>query len=102
MAEKKAAVSDEAVKKATGKDWKQWFSLLDKHGAQKLAHRDIAELLAGKYVDSGWWAQMVTVMYERARGLRELHQTADGFVANVSKTFNSSLDQLYDAWKDAN
>jgi uncharacterized protein YndB with AHSA1/START domain len=101
MAEKKPAVSDEAVRKATGKDWKQWFALLDKQGAEKLAHRDIARLLQAKYVDSGWWSQMITVCYERARGLREIHQTADGFVANVSKTFNASLDQLYKAWHDA-
>lgn len=99
--EKKGAVSDEAVRKATGKDWKQWFTLLDKQGAQKLAHRDIAALIHSKYVDSQWWSQMVTVCYERARGLRELHQSADGFVANVSKTFNGSLDQLYQAWHDA-
>jgi hypothetical protein len=102
MAEKKkSAISDEAVKKATGKTWKEWFTLLDKQQAQKLAHRDIARLLNEKYLDSGWWSQMVTVMYERARGLRELHQTADGFVAHVNKTFNVSLDKLYGAWKDA-
>src|SRR6185503_6538370 len=95
------SISDDAVKKATGKTWKEWFSLLDKQNAQKLAHRDIAQLLNRKHLDSQWWAQMVTVVYERARGLRELHQTADGFVANVSKTFNVSLDKLYDAWRDA-
>lgn len=37
----------------------------------------------------------------RPRGLRELHQAADGFVANVSKTFNASLDQIYRCWHDA-
>ena len=100
MAEKKPAVSDAAVVKATGKTWDQWFTLLDKQKAQTLAHREIAQLLHSKYLDSQWWAQMVTVMYERARGLRELHETADGFVAHVNKTFNVSLDKLFDAWKD--
>ena len=101
VSEKKTAISDDAVKKATGKTWKEWFALLDNEDAQKLAHKQIAELLHSQYLDSGWWSQMVTVMYERARGLRELHQTADGFVANVSKTFNVSLDKLYGAWRDA-
>src|SRR2546430_2049715 len=31
---------------------------------------------------------------------RELHQTADAFVAHVNKTFNVSLDKLYAAWRD--
>src|SRR5438132_12790308 len=101
MAEKKPAVSDDAVRKATGKSWQEWFRLLDKHGAKKLAHRDIAKLVNAKYLDSSWWSQMVTVMYERARGLREVHQTADGFVAHVNKTFNVSLDKLYAAWRDS-
>lgn len=102
MAEGKAAISDDAVKKATGKNWKEWFKLLDNEDAQKLAHAQIAELLSSQHLDSRWWAQMVTVMYERARGLRELHQRADGFVAQVNKTFNVSLDQLYAAFSDAN
>ena len=101
MAEKKMpGVSDAAVKKATGKTWEQWFALLDKQKAHELAHKDIAELLNSKYLDSSWWSQTVTVMYERARGLREVHQTADGFVAHVNKTFNVSLDKLYAAWRD--
>lgn len=31
-------VGDEAVKKATGKAWPEWFKLLDKAGAKKLPH----------------------------------------------------------------
>src|ERR1051326_7327018 len=100
MAKEKPAVSDDAVRKATGKSWQEWFRLLDQHDAKKLAHRDIAKLVNAKYLDSQWWSQMVTICYERARGLREVHQTADGFVAHVNKTFNVSLDKLFDAWKD--
>jgi hypothetical protein len=96
----KPAISDDAVKAATGKSWKEWFALLDKHGAKLLTHKQIAELLDRKYLDSGWWAQSVTVMYEHSRGLRELHEKVDGFAANVSKTFNVSLDRLYAAWQD--
>ena len=28
-------ISDEAVRKKTGRDWKGWFALLDKAGAKK-------------------------------------------------------------------
>lgn len=33
-------MSDKAVKAKTGKDWRQWFSILDKAGAAKMSHRD--------------------------------------------------------------
>ncbi len=38
------STSDEAVKKATGKDWGSWFKLLDKEKAFKLDHTKIAAL----------------------------------------------------------
>lgn len=93
-------ISDEAVLKATGRTWEQWFAVLDADGAGKLSHKQIAELINRKYLDSGWWSQMVTVVYEQARGLRELHRKADGFAASASKTFNVSVEQLFSAWTD--
>lgn len=94
-------ISDAAVLKATGRSWEQWFAVLDADGAQNMSHKEIAELVHRKYLDSGWWSQMVAVVYEQARGLRQLHQKADGFAASVSKTFNVSVDQLFSAWTDA-
>ncbi len=38
---------------------------------------------------------MLTVTYERARGLRELHQKADGFQISVSRTIKTSVANLY-------
>jgi hypothetical protein len=94
------SMSDEAVKAKTGKDWKTWFALMDKAGANKLTHRDIAELLHDKYKVPGWWSQMVTVEYERARGLRVKFQMADGFTLNASKTLPVDLAVLYRALSD--
>jgi len=92
--------SDEAVKRATGRDWGEWLKVLDKAGAKKLAHRDIATMLHEKFGVAPWWSQMVTVGYERARGLREVHETATGFVASVSRTFNVPVEELFAAWND--
>jgi len=94
-------MSDTAVAAKTGKKWAEWFRILDKAGARKMAHREIAALLYTKHKVPGWWCQMVTVEYERARGLRAVHQTAAGFVANVSRTFDASAPALYKAWTDA-
>ena len=99
MAVKKSLVrstSDAAVKAKTGRDWAAWFELLDRSGAQKLKHKQITELLTGKHAVPNWWSQMVTVEYERARGLRARHEKADGFSVSVSKTVATTLGNLYE------
>jgi len=90
-------ISDVAVKKATGKGWDEWMKLLDKEGAKKLSHSDIAAICAGAGA-TPWWAQMVTVTYERKRGLREVHQNAQGFSANISRTIAAPVSVVYAAW----
>jgi uncharacterized protein YndB with AHSA1/START domain len=98
---KKRSMSDEAVAAKTGRTWGEWFKLLDAAGARKMPHREIARLLHSKHRVPGWWSQMVTVEYERARGMRKVHQTTAGFVAGVSRTFDASVGALFHAWTDA-
>jgi hypothetical protein len=95
---KAAGVSDEAVRKATGKDWKEWFTLLDKAGARKLDHKGIVALVGGKGAGP-WWQQMVAVAYEQERGLREKYQKAGGFSAGASKTIGVPLAKVYRAFQ---
>jgi hypothetical protein len=94
-------MSDAAVKAKTGKDWAGWFGALDKAGAAKLKHPQIAQLIHEKHGIPGWWCQMVTVEYELARGLRVRHQTATGFSVSASKTIATSLSALYAATASA-
>ena len=93
---KAAGISSEAVKKATGKDWKEWFAILDKAGAKKLDHRGIVEIV-GTFGGGPWWQQMVTAAYEQERGLREKHQKGGGYAARGSRTVNVPLGKLYEA-----
>lgn len=95
------SMSDDAVKAKTGMDWYGWFKLLDKAEGAKLPHKDIANLLYDKHKVPGWWAQMVTVEYERARGLREKNQQAEGYTVNASKTINVSISKLFAAVSDS-
>jgi len=95
------AMSDLAVIARTGKSWDQWFKVLDKAGAAKLGHTGITKLLAETRQVGPWWQQMVTVEYERARGLRAKHETASGFSVSTSKTFATDVSALYAATADA-
>ena len=95
-----AGLSDEAVRAKTGRGWKEWVVALDAVEAHRLTHREIAAYLAGLGVPS-WWAQTVTVAYERIRGLREVGQRRDGaYEAGKSKTVAVPLADLYRAFAD--
>ena len=104
--------SNEAVKKATGKTWPEWFAVLDKAGAKKMRHIDIARHIYEKYLGEkktklapdvakkgGWWSQMVSVEYERSRGLRAVNQSSThGYNVSVHKTFDVSVPKLKSRW----
>ena len=94
-------MSSAAVKAKTGKDWAGWFGALDKAGAAKLDHPAIARLLSEKHRVPSWWCQMVTVEYERSRGLRDRYETSSGFSVAISKTVATSLPNLYEATANA-
>jgi hypothetical protein len=94
------SMSDEAVKAKTGKDWAGWFGVLDSAAAGKLNHKAIVSILAEKHGAASWWRQMIAVEYERARGLRDRHETVGGFSVSISKTVPASLSDLYAAAAD--
>jgi hypothetical protein len=91
-------LGDAAVKAKTGKNWKEWFTILDKAGARKMNHQEIVKYLNSEHGVGPWWQQMVTVTYEQARGLREEHQKPEGFQISVSRTIKTPLAKLFKAF----
>ncbi|OLB12846.1 MAG: hypothetical protein AUH07_07020 [Gemmatimonadetes bacterium 13_2_20CM_70_9] len=95
-------MSDAALKARTGCTWERWVKALDRVAAHTWPHREIAHYVHEKYKVPGWWAQTVTVGYERIKGLRAIGQRrGGGFEATKSKTFAVPLARLYRAWSDA-
>jgi hypothetical protein len=90
--------SDDKVEAATGRQWEAWFSILDRWGAQDQKHGETVALLMDDHDVPGWWAQAITMWYERARGMRLKHQQPDGFTIYASKTVAVPLDVLFDAF----
>jgi hypothetical protein len=93
-------VSDEAIVKATGQDWDTWLRRLDAWGAIDRTHTEIARHLVDAYAVTGWWAQAVTVGFERARGRRAVHETGRGFEVSVSKTVHARAAETWAAVSD--
>ncbi|HEX2014441.1 MAG TPA: hypothetical protein VLA68_04365 [Nitrososphaera sp.] len=96
----RARIGDAAVQKRTGKSWNQWFSILESAGAKKMSHKDMASYLYVKHHVSGWWSQMIAVTYEQERGLRNVHQKADGYAVSASRTVGIPVSALYRHWSD--
>jgi uncharacterized protein YndB with AHSA1/START domain len=93
-----AGMSDASVRKQTGRTWAEWVALLDAVQAASKPHRAIVEVVSSLGTPD-WWSQMVTVGYERIRGLREKGQRrGGGFEASKSRTYSVPVATLFDAF----
>ena len=95
-----AGMSDAKLKEKTGCTWERWVWALDQVNAQAWPHREIAQYVHDKYKVPGWWAQNVTVGYERIRGLREKGQRRSGsWEAAKSKTIAAAVGTIFKSFK---
>ena len=99
MTDFEPTLSSEKLAEATGKNWDEWLEVLDDAGAVKRTHTEIARWLTDQQGVPGWWAQSITVGYERARGLREPGQRADGWSVTASKTIEAPVEKLFEAFE---
>jgi uncharacterized protein YndB with AHSA1/START domain len=96
-----AGLSDDSVSNATGRTWVEWVRLLDAERAAEKPHGEITACVASHGTPS-WWTQMVTVGYERIRGLRAIGQRRDGgYTATKSRTFPVPVETLFEAFAKA-
>lgn len=86
-------ISDEAVFKATGRNWHEWFEWLGKQGAKDKTHAEIVILLRVHNV-SHWYAQTITGEFEKQFKGRDCHEMPDGFQSSVSATVPLSKKKL--------
>jgi hypothetical protein len=93
-------MSDEAIRRGTGKTWDELFQRLDEWGAAQRTHPEIAIFAEQEFGVTGWWAQTITVGYERARGMRKKHERTDGYTVSVSRTFDVPLERLFHLFAD--
>jgi hypothetical protein len=78
-----AGKSDALIKERTGCTWERWVKALDRAEAATWPHQEIAKYVRDKYKIPGWWAQTVTVGYERIKGLRVVGQRRDGSLRRI-------------------
>lgn len=89
-------VSNAAAIKRTGHGLDYWFKVLDRFGTGH-GHTKTAEYLYSKHRLPGWYAQSITVTWERARGLRLENQSCTGaFQVSVSRSIAAPVEALVD------
>jgi uncharacterized protein YndB with AHSA1/START domain len=90
-----AGVSDEAVLKATGKNWAAWERIISDAEEGAWSHREIASFLHEKQGVGFWWSQTIATTYEQRRGRRRIGETASGFQIGVRKTYPLAREELW-------
>lgn len=97
----KGSVSDATARARTGHGLDHWFAVLDRFGGVDKGHTASARHLSEDHGVPGWHAQGITVAYERARGLRTLHQRMSGdYEVSVTKTVNGGTSAVVRAFTD--
>jgi hypothetical protein len=93
--------SSEAVRAATGRDWSEWFDLLDAAGAPRMTHKQITTWLHDNGHLSGMWCQAVVTTYEQETGRRQVGQTCDGdWNAGARRVVAAPPDHVFERWCD--
>lgn len=88
-------VQDDKLREMTGRGWNEWCDLIEASLSPAEGHTAIASELRERHEVDSWWAQTITVGYERITGIRLPHQQPDGtFTANKSKTMEIDGDEL--------
>jgi uncharacterized protein YndB with AHSA1/START domain len=91
-------VSAEAVRKATGKSWDEWFTLLDKFGGPAKGRKAINEFLYSKHKVDAWWTTTLVVEYEKARKVTEKDGHAKGYTICATKAIKAKPQELFEAF----
>ena len=86
----KGMVSEAKTIDKTGHGFEHWFAVLDRFDLKAKGHTAAAKHLGQDHGVGGWYAQAITIAYERAHGLRKANQQCTGgFQASVSRVLPS-------------
>jgi hypothetical protein len=100
-ASSKGSVSAAKSLEKTGHGLDHWFEVLDRFGAVEKGHTAAARHLYDAHHVDGWYAQGITVAYERARGVRALNQRRDGeYEVSVSKVVAADTTDVIEAFTE--
>ena len=102
VASSKGGLSDAKSREKTGHGLEHWFDVLDRFDAVQKGHTAAARHLSDTHGVDGWYAQGITVAYERARGVRAINQRRDGgYEVSVSKVLPVATPDVVKAFAES-
>ena len=97
----KGGLSESTSLRITGHGLEHWFQVLDQFGGVEKGHTASARHLAEDHQIDGWYAQGITVAFERARGVRAANQRCDGkYEVSVSKVVTADAADVIKLFTD--
>ncbi len=94
-------LSEDSIRAATGRGWNDWVTAIDAGPGRDAGHPAIATWVREDQGVDGWWAQSVTVGYERITGLRLPGQMPDGtFTVSRSRTLDLDAEAFRETLLD--
>jgi len=94
-------MSEGAVKKATGKSWKEWYGVLDKFGGPEKGRKALNEFLFKVNKVDPWWTSTIVVEYEKARKAFEKDGRPKGYNICATKAVAAKPGQVFAAFTEA-
>ncbi len=91
-------VSDENVKKETGKSLAEWWKVLDAFGGPAKGRREIGGYLYGELKVDAWWAATLQVEYERHKGVVEKDGKGKGYTICATKSVKAAPEKCWEKW----
>lgn len=91
---------EELVRERTGRTRAAWFAVLDAFDARTHGHSASAAHLRDAHGVPPWWAQALTVEYERTRGIRSPAGDDRGFECTVQRALGVPVERLWEAFAD--
>jgi len=95
-----AGIRSAALKKATGRTWREWITRLNAAGAKAWTHDDVVQWLHQKQKVADWWCRRVAEGYEQACGRRVKQPVRAGFTITLNQTVAAPVATVFAAWRD--
>jgi len=90
------AVSDENVKKETGKSFAGWWTVLDAFGGPAKGRREIGVHLTQQLKVDPWWSATLLVEYERHKGVVEKDGKGKGYTICATKSVKAPPERCWE------
>lgn len=93
-------IDDEAVRTATGRNWREWLDALSNASLEGKSHDEIVAWLDHEHSVPSWWRQAIVMAFERSIGRRDRREMPDGFEVEVEATFDCDREVVFELWSD--